>query len=280
MTTIQWIICPGCGVDTPQFSGGKEMRILYTELGVSNQIPRELRKIQVDPDLIPEIRAVYTQDVAEKMGHLSPDEKQQLEKALQAIDEEEARMARLYAIGKISEFVWDGLWREWQDRRNQIRIAIESLQAKHEVHITNLDAALRIIAQAGIVYNTLERSDQKELLRHMVERVIIDPEGTIRLELRTPFAYLRDISDKVRGNGGSSVLRTKAKADSNQAIGSGSGQHSDSVLLCGEGGIRTHDGVAPVLAFQASALGQTMLPLRMRRAWRPLCPNHSKCGRI
>lgn len=38
----------------------------------------------------------------------------------------------------------------------------------------------------------LKRSDQKELLRHMVERIIIDPEGIIRLELRTPFAYLRD----------------------------------------------------------------------------------------
>lgn len=206
---------------------------------IDGQIPSELRKIQVDPDLIPEIRAVYTQDVADKMGHLSPDEKQQLEKSLKAIDEEEARMARLYAIGKISEFVWDGMWREWQDRRNQIRFAIESLQAKHEVHITNLDAALRIIAQAGIVYNTLERSDQKELLRHMVERVIIDPEGIIRLELRTPFAYLRDISDKVRGNGEGSDLRTKAKADSNKAIGLGSGQCSDSVLLCGEDRIRT-----------------------------------------
>ena len=175
------------------------------------------------------------------MGHLSPDEKQQLEKALKAIDEEEARMARLYAIGKISEFVWDGLWREWQDRRNQIRIAIESLQAKHDVHITNLDAALKIIAQVGIVYNRLERSDQKELLRHMVERVIIDPEGTIRLELRTPFAYLRDISDKVRGNGEGSDLRTKAKADSSKAIGLGPGQCSDSVLLCWGDRIRTYD---------------------------------------
>jgi len=60
-----------------------------------------------------------------------------------------------------------------------------------------LDTEPTIIAQVGIVYNTLERSDQKELLLHMVERVIIDPEGIIRLELRTPFAYLQDISDKV-----------------------------------------------------------------------------------
>lgn len=107
------------------------------------------------------------------------------------------------------------------------------------MHITNLDAALKIIEHIGIVYNTLERSNQKELLRHMVERVIIDPEGTIRLELRTPFAYLRDISDTVRGNRGSSTSSTKAKADSIVTIGSSSGQCSVSVLSCGEDRIRT-----------------------------------------
>lgn len=221
------------GGGTPYYCIGRS-NINFLCSAVDEQIPGELQKIQVDPELIPQIRAVYTQDVAEKMGHLRPDEKQQLENALKAIEEEESRMARLYASGKISESVWDGMWREWQDRRNKIRFTMESLQAKHEVHITNLDAALKIIAHVGIVYNTLKRSSQKELLRHMVERVIIDPEGTIRLELRTPFAYLRDISDTVRGNGGSSTSCTKAKADSNNTIGSSSGQCSVSVLSCGK----------------------------------------------
>ena len=54
-----------------------------------------------------------------------------------------------------------------------------------------------------------------------------------------PFAYLRDISDTVRGNGEGSTSSTKAKADSGIAIGLSSGQHSDSVLLCGEDRIRT-----------------------------------------
>lgn len=116
---------------------------------------------------------------------------------------------------------------------------MESLQAKHEVHITNLDTALTIIAHVGIVYNALSRDDKHELLRQMVERVIIDPEGTIRLELRTPFAYLRDISGTVRGDRGSSDLSTKAKTDSCVAIGLSSGQCSDSVLSCGEDRIRT-----------------------------------------
>jgi hypothetical protein len=49
---------------------------------IDGQIPQELQKIQVDPELIPKIRAVYTHDIAEKMGHLRPDERQVLENAL------------------------------------------------------------------------------------------------------------------------------------------------------------------------------------------------------
>ncbi len=76
---------------------------------IDSQIPTQLNTIQVDPDRIPQIRAVYTQDVAEKMAHLRPDERQQLSNALKSIEEEEARVARLYAMGKISERVWDGM---------------------------------------------------------------------------------------------------------------------------------------------------------------------------
>ena len=32
----------------------------------------------------------------------------------------------------------------------------------------------------------------------MVERVIVDSDGNVRLELRTPFSYIRDITDQVR----------------------------------------------------------------------------------
>ena len=134
------------------------------------------------------------------LGHIHPDERNQLEAALKGVDSEEARIARLYAAGKVSEGVWNSLWHEWQYQRNQIRIALESIQERLEMHITNLDTALAIITQTGIVYSTLERSDQKTLLRHLVERVIIDPEGNIRLELRTLFAYLRDFSNTLRGD--------------------------------------------------------------------------------
>ena len=76
---------------------------------VDGQIPKALLGIQVDPALVPLIRDSYTDEVARKLGHLRPSERKELEAALKAVDEEEARTARLFATGKITEQVWDNL---------------------------------------------------------------------------------------------------------------------------------------------------------------------------
>ncbi len=165
---------------------------------IDTQIPGELLRIQVAPEWIPLIRQSYTHELAQKLGHIRPDERLELESALKAIDEEEARTVRLFATGKISEAIWNNLWAEWQDRRRQLTHALETLSQEREIHINNLDAALEIIANIGVLYNHLKRSDQKELLRHVVERIVVNPEGMIHLELRSPFAYLKDLTDAVR----------------------------------------------------------------------------------
>lgn len=72
------------------------------------------------------------------------------------MDEEEARVVRLYAAGKFTESLWDSLW---QDHRTKIRATVESLEHEQQTHITNLDAVLQMIAQVGIVYNSLECGD-------------------------------------------------------------------------------------------------------------------------
>ena len=129
---------------------------------IDEQIPSELQKIVIDSKYTDEIRATYTEDVAHFLGHLQPDEREQLELALKSIDDEEARMARLFATGKITDSVWDNLWSEWQDKRSRIRSTLSSLAHKQETHISNLDSALEIIAYAGIVYNSLERKNKEE----------------------------------------------------------------------------------------------------------------------
>jgi hypothetical protein len=83
-------------------------------------------------------------------------------------------VARLFAAKKITEEVWDNLWVECQDCRRTLQMKLEALQKKREYHIANLDAALMIIAKVGILYNRLGRSDQKELIRHVVERVVVN----------------------------------------------------------------------------------------------------------
>jgi DNA invertase Pin-like site-specific DNA recombinase len=173
---------------------------------IDQQIPVELMRIQVDPELIPLIRESYSDELARKLGHLRPSERDELQASLRAVDEEEARMARLFAAGKITERVWDNLWAEWQDRRRTLQINLEALQKKREYHIANLDAALTIIAKVGILYSKLERSDQKDLLRQMIERVVVNPEGMIvRLELLPPFSYLRHVTERVQKSSGGAV---------------------------------------------------------------------------
>lgn len=117
---------------------------------------------------------------------------------LKQIDDEEARIARLLASGKISDAVWDSLWSEWQDRRQTIHRTLETMQHEQQVHIDNLDLALEIIARMGTLYNGLQRSDQKELLRQVVERVIVDDDGQVSLELRSPFGYLNTLVDDIK----------------------------------------------------------------------------------
>lgn len=174
------------------------------------------------------------------MGHLRPDEREQLVAVLKSIDDEEVRMMRLYAAGKVTDSLWDMQWQEWQDRRARVRVTLEGLEGQQQVYIDNLDEALKIIAQVGSVYNRLERSDQKELLRYMAERVIVDPVGQIRLELCAPFAYLQDISEQVR-NGAPAISQGKKAKTARHASGPGAESCSDNFRSCWGGWIRTNE---------------------------------------
>ena len=215
---------------------GSKVRFLCQQ--IDDQIAPELRRIQVAPQYVSAIQAVYTSDIARKMGHLRPDERKELEAALKAVDEEEARAVRLYAAGKITEEIWDSLWREWQDRRGQLRRTLDSLQQRQQTHIENLDAALEVISYVGIVYNGLDRSDRKELLRHMVERVVVDSAGNATLRLRTPFAYLHDISSQIC-KAGEETEDAPANKKTVVVDGPDDTECSTQVLSCGEDRIRT-----------------------------------------
>ncbi len=165
---------------------------------IDSQIPDVLCAIQIDPEHLPVIRADYRHDLAEKLGLVRPDERKLMTDALIAIDQEETRMARFLASGKISEAVWNGLWAEWQEQRNRLRLNLDSIAQQKEFHIDNLETALGIFAKVGSLYNRLEVSAQRELLLHLVRQVVVNTEGKVVLELNAPFAYLKDLSDRAK----------------------------------------------------------------------------------
>jgi DNA invertase Pin-like site-specific DNA recombinase len=86
-------------------------------------------------------------EVADKLGRLRPDERTEIERALKQIDEEEARVLRLYAATMVTEENWRNLWAEWQDKRHKLRASLDLLDQKCESYIDDLDQALTIIAK-------------------------------------------------------------------------------------------------------------------------------------
>ena len=158
---------------------------------VDAQVAEYMHQVQVDPEQIPMLRQAYTTEMAEKLGHRRFMQERQLAEAYKAVDEEEARTARLYAAGKITEHVWDSLWQEWQDKRRTIQSSLEAVNHADEAQIVDLDTALTILGQIGPRYTELEPENQYAVLREIVERVVVDRGGQIlRMEMRAPFACL------------------------------------------------------------------------------------------
>lgn len=217
-----------CSTSNPSRPGGgtSHYRIARTSFHlpcsmVDEQVADFLMQIQVDPELIPLIRECYTTEVAEKLGHNRLNERARIEAVLRATDEEEARAARLYAAGKITESVWDSLWAEWQDRRRTLRHSLQSADQQTAYHVAHLDDALHIISKIGVLFRKLDAGSQKDLLREIVERIVVDRGGkVVRVELLPPFSYLHGLSDRIRnaGDGGDGEGKTKASV----TTGSGS----------------------------------------------------------
>jgi DNA invertase Pin-like site-specific DNA recombinase len=166
---------------------------------VDTKVQQLLQGIQVDPDILPAIRQCYMEEVADKLGHQHEvDQKAQIEHALKAIDSEEERTIRLYAMGKVTDQVWENLWSEWQDKRLNLRASLEMLGHDEKTHIKNLDDALAWIEKLAILYETLSIQHQRELLRLIIEQIVVDYDGNILdLKLRPPFAYIRNIIKQV-----------------------------------------------------------------------------------
>ena len=204
---------------------------------IEAQLAEQLKHVQIDSEILPLIRASYTDEIAEKLGQARPDERAEIEQMLKGIDEEEARVLRLYASGTVTEENWKNLWAEWQDKRLKLRTNLELLDQRCETYIKDLDAALTIIEKLGILYETLSYADQRELLRNVVERVVVNARGVIdRVDYLPPFAYLQSVKKRVNDSTElSSENLTTNEKDSPKAV------PSNEVLNCGQYRTRTYD---------------------------------------
>jgi hypothetical protein len=205
---------------------------------VDQQISQWLSNLSIPAELVKVLRETYQAEVGQQ--YASPtDEITRLTAALETLEAEEMRASRLYASGKLTDTVWDRLWQELQTRRMAIKQQIALLGQPKEVMIDNLDDALDIFSQLPKLYGTLSPDEQQQLLHFLVKKVIVDPEGTIlQLELHPPFAYLANQGDRLKKR------LSKQNVSAAQMMGGAYGTKcSEYVRLCGEGGIRTREGV-------------------------------------
>lgn len=206
---------------------------------VDEKVQHLLHGIQVDPDMLPVIRKCYMEEIAEKLGHQHEvDQKGKIEHALKAIDSEEERTLRLYAMGKVTDQVWENLWSEWQDKRLNLRASLEMLGHDEQTHIRNLDDALvpsdtlAWIAKLAILYETQSIKHQKELLRLVIDQIVVDDDGNIlEFKLRPPFAYIQNIHKQIGQVG-------KSK-QTNLSVSLSTKSSSNYVSLCWETRTRT-----------------------------------------
>ncbi|MHB8624616.1 MAG: recombinase family protein [Aggregatilineales bacterium] len=161
---------------------------------VDSQLARWMGRVQVDNRYLPVIRETYRADVDQFLSSPSAHERVRLEKTLQDLDDAELFFARQYQRQRFSEENWERMAREWRDQRLAIQSALQVLTCDQAAQVANLDDALKLISKAGILYEGLSPEGQRELLRLMVEKVVLSSEGQIiRVELRAPFGYLSQL---------------------------------------------------------------------------------------
>jgi hypothetical protein len=131
--------------------------------------------------------------------------------------------------------IYQKLSREYEGERNRLTAAIKTIQQEVGDVVENLDAALMVIAKIAERYKEHTPERQRDILKQLVKRVIIDSEGSIiRMELKSPFNYLETLA-RGRKNGKRGKDATAGMKKTSTQAG------SFQITQCVPGGIRTPD---------------------------------------
>ncbi len=187
---------------------------------IDEQVPVHLQAIQLAPDLLPAIQQAYLADVSRYSSNHDR-ELQELEAALNRLEQKEVNLWRAFTEHGMRAPIYEKLSREYEDERTRIQQALHAIQQDRTEHITNLDAALMVIAEIAEHYILHTPERQRDILRQMVSRIVINPEGRIaRIELKPPFSYLDGL--RHREKNGSRGKRTRAKKEETSDLDAGS----------------------------------------------------------
>ena len=184
---------------------------------VDGQIAEHLSHIQLDPDLIPDIREAYLSDIERYTKHHSA-ERKALEVRLTKLEEKETNLWRGYSEHGMKAHIFEKLTRECEQEQQRIKVVMQAMVAESASYVENLDAALQIISEIAARYPLHSIPQQRAILLHMVERVLIDHESRIvDMELKPPFSYLVQLGQ--RGTTGGEKKQT-GKMKTSRAAGS------------------------------------------------------------
>lgn len=187
---------------------------------IDSQIPDHLRAMQVDPVLLPIIRQAYLADVDRYTTHHDR-ESQDLADALKRLEEKELNLWRAFTEHGMRPQIYEKLAREYDDERRRIENSIQAIQLDKKDYVANLDAALAIIAEIADRYVLHTPQRQRDILKQMVSRVVINPEGRIiRIEWMPPFNYLDGLHRNGENDPRGKHPRPKNKRTSDVGAGS------------------------------------------------------------
>ena len=202
---------------------------------VDEQVEDWIKRIQIDPEHMPAIREACKADIRAFAQFNVSNERQALQTELEKFKKYERQLYMDKVNSVITQDLYEQLWLEFKDQRDQVLASLDALEREEGLQLQNLDQALTLIAQIGVLYKRLDKFQQRALLKHLIKRVVINTEGLIvRMDLHPPFAYL---IAKAHDAGDTSEKSTKRTTGDSKKVTT----RSSLAPLCAPRGTRTPD---------------------------------------
>ncbi len=159
---------------------------------IDAQMSERMHSIQIEKELLPRIHRMFKKEVEERLRKVGPDAISSMKARFDQIEHERERVTRQYAAGRVTDELFEKLARGWDDQQSPIIRAIDSQSHDVKRFVTDLETALQMLTIIGSLYDRLEPTQRRNLLRNLVHKVIITPQGKIaNVILQRPFAYIQ-----------------------------------------------------------------------------------------